>query len=298
MEESWQAQKERGSATLLRMVVWFSLRLGYPTGRILLYPISLYFLLFSGPARRASRDYLGRVLGRRPGTVDLFRHYHTFAATILDRFYLLSGRGEEYDIRFHGLELIEKYGAQNSGCLLLGAHIGSFDALRSLAERAGVTVKALMFPDNSSRMGAVLAALNPGLAENIIPLGTPRSIMQAHECLSRGEFVGLLADRNTRGDKRIAVPFLGDDAEFPLGPMMLAALAERPVVLFFCLYGGSRRYDIHFELLTERAPKGCRKNPEVMRGLIADYARRLESYCRSAPYNWFNFYDFWRKDEA
>jgi predicted LPLAT superfamily acyltransferase len=24
------------------------------------------------------------------------------------------------------------------------------------------------------------------------------------------------------------------------------------------------------------------------------YAQRLEHYCRMAPYNWFNFYDFWK----
>jgi predicted LPLAT superfamily acyltransferase len=28
--------------------------------------------------------------------------------------------------------------------------------------------------------------------------------------------------------------------------------------------------------------------------LFQRYADRLEHYCRVAPYNWFNFYDFWR----
>jgi predicted LPLAT superfamily acyltransferase len=27
------------------------------------------------------------------------------------------------------------------------------------------------------------------------------------------------------------------------------------------------------------------------------YADRLEHYCRLAPYNWFNFHDFWQSDE-
>ncbi len=28
------------------------------------------------------------------------------------------------------------------------------------------------------------------------------------------------------------------------------------------------------------------------------YVAILESLCREAPYNWFNFYDFWAGDEA
>jgi len=27
---------------------------------------------------------------------------------------------------------------------------------------------------------------------------------------------------------------------------------------------------------------------------IARYAALLDQYCRKAPYNWFNFFDFWQ----
>ena len=28
---------------------------------------------------------------------------------------------------------------------------------------------------------------------------------------------------------------------------------------------------------------------------VRSYVARLEHYCRLAPYNWFNFYDYWEK---
>ena len=31
-----------------------------------------------------------------------------------------------------------------------------------------------------------------------------------------------------------------------------------------------------------------------VREAIEAYARRLEHHARSAPHNWFNFYDFWK----
>ena len=38
-------------------------------------------------------------------------------------------------------------------------------------------------------------------------------------------------------------------------------------------------------------PRGARE--EVLTREVARYARRLEDYCRKAPDNWFNFFDFW-----
>ena len=28
-------------------------------------------------------------------------------------------------------------------------------------------------------------------------------------------------------------------------------------------------------------------------GFLGRYVARLDHYCRSAPYNWFNFYELW-----
>jgi predicted LPLAT superfamily acyltransferase len=35
-----------------------------------------------------------------------------------------------------------------------------------------------------------------------------------------------------------------------------------------------------------------------VRDAIAHYVALLEAHCRSDPYNWFNFYDFWHGADA
>jgi predicted LPLAT superfamily acyltransferase len=37
--------------------------------------------------------------------------------------------------------------------------------------------------------------------------------------------------------------------------------------------------------------------PDDLDALAADYARRLERYCIMAPYQWFNFYDYWSDED-
>ena len=52
-QPAWLAQRERGSRPLIWLIVKLTLLLGRGVGRVLLYPICTYFLLFSGLARRA-----------------------------------------------------------------------------------------------------------------------------------------------------------------------------------------------------------------------------------------------------
>src|SRR3989337_3824633 len=91
MSRPWLRQPERGSYLALRLITWIARRFGRRLSRVLLYPISAYFVLFSGASRRASLDYLQRVRARAANWLDVFRHYHYFASPLLDRLYFLSG---------------------------------------------------------------------------------------------------------------------------------------------------------------------------------------------------------------
>jgi predicted LPLAT superfamily acyltransferase len=285
---AWLEHKERGSSPLMRFVAWLSLTVGRSAGRVLLYPICCYFILSSPKARNASRRYLNRVLGDGVSLKDVFHHYHAFSATILDRVFFLTGEFSRYQVSLIGVEAVEKSLSAGRGCILLGAHIGSFEVVRSLGiERKNLPLKVLMYPDNSRRINAIVDALNPDVSKSIIYLGKPQSMLAVKEWLDRGGMIGILGDRITHGDKTVSAPFLGEAARWPIGPYVLAQRLKAPIVLFFGLYRGANRYEIHFEEFA------VPEQPENVTSLAQRYAQRLEHYCHLAPLNWFNFYDFW-----
>src|SRR5947207_10868314 len=117
---------------MLRLMSWVALRIGRLAARLLLYPITFYFLIRAKAARRVSREYLTRVRGRPARWWHVFRHFHCFAATILDRVYLLTGKFQHFDIKFHHREILHQQVESGQGCILLGSHLGSFEVLRSL----------------------------------------------------------------------------------------------------------------------------------------------------------------------
>ena len=296
MARAWLKQSERGNVFLIRLIVQITLKMGRPIGRLLLYPITLYFALFSRKARSASRQFLQRVLGHPVSFRHIFRHYHTFASTLLDRIYFLSGRMKRFDITVTGDEIVLQQLDKGHGCLLLGSHLGSFELLRCLAtDRPDVQVKALMYKENAEKINDVLNALNPKLKQMIIPIGEPDSLFHVKDALDRGELVGILGDRVALDDKVVSCQFMGKSTDFPAGPMLLASLLKVPVVLFFGLYRGGHQYEVHFELLTEELNFRHSERHEMITEWTRRYAQRLEFYSRSAPYNWFNFYDYWNE---
>ena len=295
-QAAWRQRPERSNMLMLRVMTWISLRLGRPAGRCVLYGIAAYFLLANAAARRASRDYLRRVEEvPQVGWRHVFRHFLSFASCIHDRVYLINDKFPLFDIQIHQEHLISDLTADQKGVFLMGAHVGSFEVLRAIGRRRpGLRVTMVMFEENARKINAALSAINPAAQQDIVALGHADSMLKVHELIESGCVVGMLADRCLNRDSTRPVPFLGESAEFPVGPFRMAAILRRPVLFMVGLYGGGNRYDIHFEMLADFSsiPAGGRE--ATVQAAMARYAALLETHCRAAPYNWFNFFDFWQ----
>ncbi|MES1980937.1 MAG: acyl-CoA synthetase [Pseudomonadota bacterium] len=291
----WLSAPERSNTVALRLIVWVALTLGRPVARSLLFPICVYFICFSSSARIASQQYLARVLGRAPHLGDSYRHIHTFASTILDRVFLLNDRYDMLDVHIHGAELAQDLIAHSQSCIFLGAHLGSFEIIRSFSRTVqGPPVAVVMYEENARKLHTVLHAINPQLKQQIIGLGKADSMLKVEAALQRGEFVALLADRALEGEGSAAVEFLGAPAMFPTGPLRIALMLKQPVMLMIGLYRGGSRYDVYFEELADMRNVNRGQRNEVLDQALQKYVARVEYHCRNAPYNWFNFFDFWK----
>ena len=275
-------------------MIWMALSVGRPAARALLYPICLYYLMFSRQAGRAIQPYLMRALGRPVGWRDLYRQYHSFAATLLDRVYLLAGPGSHFDMDIRGLDVLQDRLARGRGCILLGSHLGSFEIVRAIGlTQQNVEIKVLMYEQNTPMVRDLLRDLNPAVAEAVIQTGSLNSMLRVKECLDRGGVVGILADRLLKQDQVTSCSFFGEHANFPAGTMWLASILKVPVILFFGLYRGGNRYEVHFELFAEEVTVDRGHRDQQVQQWTQRYASRLEHYSRLAADNWFNFYDFW-----
>lgn len=297
----WTARPEGGGWFALWLIRSIARYGGRAVARPLLWPITLYFLAKRGPERRASRAYLARVLGRRPHTGDVIRHIHTFASTILDRVFLLSGRLRRFDVAIDGLDALHAQIDLGRGVLLFGSHLGSFDVLRVLArERPDVKVRVVLDKGHNPALTQLLDALNPEVARSVIDAGQdgPSIVLAIKQATDEGAIVALLVDRARPGEAAIDAPFLGGRARFPIAPWVIATMLGTPVSLAFGLYRGGRAYELAFEPFSDRLAADRQHRQALLHDCVQHYAARLEHHARRAPYNWFNFFDFWHADDA
>ncbi len=308
----WSRIQERGSIWGLRFTVACYRSFGRMLALPLIHAVVAYFFLTDRKGRAASQGFLRRVharlcaRGERPDWVpnlgESFRHYREFALSIVDRVDLWGGRAEDFHFRFRGREHFEKLSREGRGAVLLGAHLGSFDALRVLSAQDGVTVNVLMYTRHAPKINEVFRSISPDVDLRVIRAdpGSARTSFEIKACIERGEWVAILADRVEPGDRgRLCeVEFLGRPAVLPQAPFLLPLVLGCPAILILALRSGSRRYEVFADPLAVEEAGRERGLARAARGqaLAQAYASRLEHHVLRAPRQWFNFYDFWAKE--
>jgi predicted LPLAT superfamily acyltransferase len=297
--KDWRSYQERATPSMVRLIVRLATRLRRSFVRPLLYPIVAYFLLTSPTARAASRDYLQRVLDRPPRWRDLWHHFFNFASCTLDRIFLLSRRHQSIEVDVDRPEEVRAAVAREQGCLLFVAHFGSAESLRLIAvDRRGLPLSILLDRKHGRMLTELLEALNPELASSIIDASErgPQLVLTLKEAVQAGRMLGIMVDRALATDRSVVVDFLGGRARLPVGPWQMAHALQVPVILGFGVYHGANHYTAHFELFAESVRLPRENRDAAIASFAQRYARRLEQHVRGAPYNWFNFYDYWQQE--
>jgi len=306
----WAGIEERGSSLGLRITVACYRLFGRPLSTLLVHGIVAYFYLTGRSARAASRAYLRRVaaapegaaaLGRAPDRWASFLHFRAFGLSIFDRIVLWLGHRGEFRYDVEGIEDLQRLLGPTRGAIVVGAHLGSFDALRALADRDGRAVHVLMFTRHAPRINAVFRQLSPDVRVRVMEADPDSvdTVLRIRAAVRRGELVAMLGDRVEPADRErtARASLLGGAVTLPTAPVLLAGLIGCPLFFMVALREGPARYRVYAEVLAERVELPRRERVKRVQELVAAYAGRLEHYILRAPYQWFNFYDFWREGE-
>ena len=282
---------------------WFFLEvirlLGIRAAYAVLVPIAAYYLIASPRSVRNSRRYLRRVLGpqsfwRWPFLI--YGHFFSLGMSLLDRSAMLMGR-KDFTCTYEGEGNIADALAQGKGAILVSAHVGNWAAgghlLRRLKTRVNLVAleneaKAIQrmfdraFPDK----GFQVLSSSPDLASSV-------AIMNA---LRNGEIVTFNGDRAVEGAASAEATFFGDAADFPVGPYLLASVTGSPVIHVFAMRDGIDRYRFFCSTarVVERVSR--RKREDLVKTFTKDFAGDLEAVLRKYPFQWYNFYPFWKQE--
>ena len=296
-DDTWLSQGERGSALLIATGYRLAALLGRPLMRLFVSMVALWYRLIDRKAVAASRVWLTRVNGSPPGFWAIYRHLRVFAQVTLDRVFLLTGKTGAFKFTNTGHENLSQALSEGRGALLVGAHLGSYEAMRAGGMADKVPIQIMGYFKNARMINALMSDLNPEQAANVIHLGVDPigATIKAKGCIEKGHLVAILADRVGLNDKVVSADFLGAKADFPTGVFIMASAMKCPVYLVFGLYKEPNEYHLHCEPFADLISLPRKDRQVHLQKLVQRYAARVEHYARQAPNNWFNFFDFWKQ---
>jgi predicted LPLAT superfamily acyltransferase len=301
----WAAVEENSLLWGISVLVWVYRTGGRWVFRLFLRPVVSYYFLAGRLARQASRDYLSH-LGRfypdlpiNGGYWQSYRHFLSFGETLLDKIVVWTGNITPEQVDFPHRQLLLDLIAEKRGAMLLSGHIGNLEICQAIATMRGhIHLNILVHTKHAEKFNRLLGSRGSATIQLIqVTELSPAIAITLQEKIERGEFLVMVGDRiPVQGGRTVSASFLGEDAEFPQGPYLLASLLRCPVYTLFC-FPVAGRFKIHLELFADhiRIPRAEPQRKEMLETLARRYAQRLEAYCRLAPLQWFNFYPYWSR---
>lgn len=292
----WISARERGSAWTIALMIQLCRRRYRWLVELLLYPIAAYFFVTGRAAHRASRQFFTRASGRF-GWSDYYRQLLCFSRCLVDRVSILSGDAGQFHIQHSGRRELLAARSNGRGLIMLGSHLGSFEAAKLLArERMDIDIHIVAYFAGSTKIRQALDAINPALRHRFIDPTGADAVFQMREVIDNGGILAILADRTGIGERQATVGFMGQPAQLPTGPYYLAAILRCPVFCFFGLRVGDFSYHTYAIKLADQITLKRSQREAQAQAWAQRYAELLAAKARAYPTNWFNFFPFW--DEA
>lgn len=291
-QPTWQG-RSRGTTLGYRIFVWLLKYGGLGAAYALLPFVTMYYRLFMPSATRPLIYLYTQRLGySREKTAGLIRrNLVVFGQTIIDKIAVLSGAGKQLSFTHEGVENIEQLVKDGKGGILLSAHLGNWEVAGHLLKRVNAVINIVMYDGEQQQMKQYMEQFEANRSFNIILIKDDIShIYEISAALARNELVCLHGDRFRPGNRTMAHDFLGREAQFPAGPFILASKLKAPVCFVFAFKETNFHY--HFYAYPARTYEG--RGTQGMNKMLDDYVDILEAKLNQYPWQWFNYYDFWK----
>ena len=286
--------KSKGTVLGYKIFVFFMKKAGIKTAYFILYFVASYYFIFLKKSNQSIFYYFKERLGYSyvKSKLLVYKSYFTFGQTIIDKICITSGMRNKFTYEFDGLEILNKLLADKKGGVLISAHIGNFEIAEYFFSEIDVDFQINLVTSDLEH-SAIKNYLNKiskvSKIKLIIIKDDLSHIFEINAALARNELVCFTGDRYFEGVKSLKAELLGEEANFPAGPFLIASRLKVPVVFVYVM----KEPNFHYHLYTSEAQVSHRDE----KGLLKAYIDNLELMLKKYPLQWFNYFDFWSKFE-
>jgi len=304
----WSSVREAGTLFGLKFLRFIHTVFGRWLVSFCLLPTVAYFLVFRPATRRSSQAFLQQhyhsypqFWENSPGLWASCKHLYCFAETVVDKLLSWFVKIDMDQFLIQHPERIDELMADSRGQLIIGSHMGNLEYCRGFMHRyRDKVINILVHDKHSKNYNSMMQQLNPDSRLNVFQVDDfdIPTMLTIKKKIDAGEWVFIAGDRSplSGSERTVPVRFLGKTAQLPIGPYMLAKGLACPVKMMFsyCDYF-TKGKPIHFEVspFADKVTLDRKNRQQQLENYAQRFASELEKQCAKAPYQWFNFYDFW-----
>ena len=286
--------KSKGSLLGYKIFVFSIKRLGIRAAYLILFFVALYYFIFLKESNRAIFYYYRKRLkySYLKSKWSTFKTYIVFGKTIIDKTAISAGLRDKFTYEFDGVEILKQLLIEKKGGVLISAHIGNFEIAEHFFGEIDLDcqINLVTVDQERSAIKEYMESVTKKSSIKFIYINDDMShIFEINNALANNELVCFTGDRYFEGTKRLEAELLGEKAYFPAGPFMIASRLKVPVVYVYVM----KEPKLHYHLYTRLATVKNRDS----QGLLENYIESLESMLKLYPLQWFNFFQFWKKDK-
>jgi lauroyl/myristoyl acyltransferase len=194
-------------------------------------------------------------------------------------------------VEIEGLEHVRAAASPGHGLVLAGIHVGGWEVATALPRAVVPVPTTAIVADDWLAWAIEHTRRTVGLRV----LYRTGSALTAARLLRRGEALLVLGDDGGDDPRGYPVRFVGGTAELPAGIVLLARLCGSPIVSFYVLPLGPRRWRVTID--PPVAPPGRRDGADGERRVLQRLADRWSEVIQAHPEHWAAVYPIRWLDE-
>ncbi|MDX6190532.1 lipid A biosynthesis acyltransferase [Flavobacterium sp. Fl-318] len=286
--------KSKGTVLGYKIFVFLIQKAGIKSAYILLYFVASYYFLFLKKSNRAISYYFKERLDYSyfKSKKMVFKSYYTFGQTIIDKVAISAGMRNKFTYEFDGIEILKQLLAEKKGGVLISAHVGNFEIAEHFLGDIDLNFQINLVTTDleHSHIKKYLETVTQKPTVKFIIIKDDLShIFEINAALANNELVCFTGDRYFEGTKSLSEKILGQEANFPAGPFLIASRLRVPVVFVYVM----KEPNLHYHLYAREATVKHRDE----KALLKEYVQSVETIIQQYPLQWFNYFDFWKRSE-
>lgn len=293
----WEG-KTRGGTWGYLFFIFIIKRFGVSLAYFILKLVVIYFIPFAPKATRSIWFYARNILklNRRKSIVLLIKNYYRLGQTLIDKIAIGNGMNKKYDFKLENYDKFLEILNSDQGVIIIGAHIGNWEIGTPFFDEYGKKINVVMFDGEYQKIKDILNKNTNKADFKVIPIKDDlSSILAIKEALDNKEYVCFQGDRFLNEGRYLEHSFIGKTARFPSGLFTLAAKLRVPVVFYFAMREQKRAYRFNFTIADSVNTIEKRVSEQ---DILEEYIMALENILKQYPEQWFNYYQFWQKEET